>query len=74
MFIPGQGNRVKKSCGNKACKEIVIPAGDLAPKAEGVFSRGSSDQIVGHVFDGGEIGGSVIGADTALVIPEDHVP
>ena len=28
-----QGNRVKKSCGNKACKEIIVPAGDLAPKA-----------------------------------------
>jgi hypothetical protein len=28
---------------------------------------------VGHVFHGGEIGGSVIGANAALVIPEDHV-
>ena len=28
-----QGNRVKKSCGNKACQEIVVPGGDFAPKA-----------------------------------------
>jgi len=26
-----QGNRVKKSCGNKACQEIVVPGGDFAP-------------------------------------------
>ena len=28
---------------------------------------------MGHVFHGGEIGWSVLGADAAFVIPEDHV-
>jgi cytochrome d ubiquinol oxidase subunit I len=33
MHMVTQGNRVKKSCGNKACQEIVVPGGDFAPKA-----------------------------------------
>lgn len=28
---------------------------------------------MGHVFEGGEIGGSMIGADAAFVVAEDHV-
>ena len=68
-----QGNRVKKSCGDKACEEIVVPGGDFAPKAQGVFARSFSDQVVSHVFDGGEVGGGVFGADAAFVIAEDHV-
>jgi hypothetical protein len=31
---PAQGNRVKKSCGDEACKELVVPSSDLALKAE----------------------------------------
>ncbi|MBF0563301.1 MAG: hypothetical protein HQL37_15110 [Alphaproteobacteria bacterium] len=31
---PGlQGNRVKGSCGDKACKEVVVPGCDLAAEA-----------------------------------------
>ena len=25
-----QGNRVKESCGDEACEEVVVPGGDLA--------------------------------------------
>ena len=32
-----------------------------------------SDQVVGHVLDGGEVGRGVVGSDPALVIAEDHV-
>ena len=30
----GQGNRVKESCGEEACEEVVVPGGGFAPKAE----------------------------------------
>ncbi|MBF0561104.1 MAG: hypothetical protein HQL37_03600 [Alphaproteobacteria bacterium] len=30
---PSQGNRVKGSCGDKACKEVVVPGCDLAAEA-----------------------------------------
>src|SRR5438105_3028897 len=68
-----QGNRVKASGGEKACEEVVIPSGDLALEAEGVLARGVSDEVVGHVLYGGEVGRGVIGADAALVVAEDHV-
>ena len=29
-----QGNRVKKSCGDETCEELVVPSGDLALEAE----------------------------------------
>jgi type I restriction enzyme M protein len=29
-----QANRVKKSCGDEACEEFVVPSRDLAPKSE----------------------------------------
>jgi medium-chain acyl-[acyl-carrier-protein] hydrolase len=29
-----QGNRVKESCGEEACEEVVVPGGGFAPKAE----------------------------------------
>ena len=28
---------------------------------------------MGHVLDGGKVGGSVIGSDSAFVVAEDHV-
>jgi hypothetical protein len=34
---------------------------------------GSPDQVEGHVFDGGEVGWCVIGADAALVVAESHI-
>src|SRR5258706_608308 len=30
----GQGNRVKKSCGNETCEKVVVPGGDFAFGAE----------------------------------------
>ena len=38
-----QGNRVKKLCGDEACKEVVIPGGDFAAESEGILSPGSPD-------------------------------
>jgi hypothetical protein len=32
-----------------------------------------SEQVLGHVFDGGEIGRSVIGPNPTFIIAEDHV-
>ena len=29
-----QGNRVKESCGEEACEEVVVPGGSFAPKAK----------------------------------------
>ena len=30
----GQGNRVKESCGEEACEEVVVPGGGLASEAQ----------------------------------------
>jgi hypothetical protein len=38
-----QGNRVKESCGDEACEEVVIPGGDFAAESEGILSPGSLD-------------------------------
>jgi hypothetical protein len=29
-----QGNRVKESCGEEACEEVVVPGGGLASEAQ----------------------------------------
>src|SRR5215211_4084559 len=68
-----QGNRVNKSCGDEACEEVVVPSGDLAFESEAVFAGSFADQIESHVPQRCEIGGSVIGTDTAFVVAEDHV-
>lgn len=68
-----QGNRVKKSCGDEACEEVVVPCGDFAFESEAVFAWSFSYQIEGDVPESGEIGGSVTGADTAFIVAEDHV-
>src|ERR1700674_3810454 len=68
-----QGNRVNKSCGDEACEEVVVPCGDFAFEAQAVFSGSFPDQVEGHVLESCEIGGGVIGADTAFVVAEDHV-
>ena len=68
-----QGNRVKKSCGDEACKEVVVPCGDFALKTEGVLSGGPSDEVVGHVLEGGEVGRRIVGSNAAFVVAEDHV-
>ena len=64
---------MKKLCGDEACKEVVIPGGDFAAESEGILSPGSPDWVEGHVFDGGEVGWGVIGADAALVVAESHI-
>src|SRR5260370_39491170 len=68
-----QGNRVKNSCCDEACEEVVIPSGDFAAEAEGILAWGSSDQVGGHMLDGGEVGGCVIGADAAFVVAGSQV-
>src|SRR5208282_2862847 len=68
-----QVNRVKRSRGDEAREKVVIPCGDLAPAAQGVLAGNLSEQVMGYVFNGGEIGRGVIGPDAALVIAEDHV-
>ena len=68
-----QGNRVKESCGDEACEEIIIPCGDFAFETEAVFAGGFSDEIEGDVLERGEIGGRMIGADATFVVAEDHV-
>jgi hypothetical protein len=64
---------VKKSSGDEACEKVIIPGGDFASETEGVLARGSSDQVEGHVLDGGKVGRSVIGTDAAFVVAEIHV-
>jgi hypothetical protein len=54
-------------------QEIVVPSGDFAAESDGTFARGSSDEVEGHVFDGGEVGGCVIGTDPAFVVAENHI-
>ena len=68
-----QGNRVKNSSCDETCEEVVVPSGDFAFESEAIFAGGFSDQIEGHVSQRGEIGGGVVGADTAFVVAEDHV-
>jgi hypothetical protein len=51
----------------------LIPRGDFASEPEAVFAGGFSDQVVGHLLEGGEIGGSMVGADTAFVVAKDHI-
>jgi hypothetical protein len=40
-----------------------------------MLARGASDQdqVEGHVLDGGEVGGRVIGANAAFIVREIHV-
>ena len=52
---------MKKLCSDEACEEVIIPSGDFAAEAQGIFTGGSSDQVEGHVLDGDEVGWSVIG-------------
>ena len=64
---------MKESCRDEAGQEVVVPRGDFALEAEAVLAGRPADQVEGHVLDGGEIGGSVIGPNAAFVIAEDHV-
>ena len=65
-----QGNRAKNSCGYEACQEVVVPSGDFAPQTHGVFGGGSWHNVVGHVLDGGQVGGGVVRPHTAFVVAE----
>ena len=68
-----QGNRVKESCGDEACEELVVPCCDFALEAQRVLSWSSSDEVEGDVLYGGEIGWGMIGSDPAFVVAEDHI-
>src|SRR5271166_1720712 len=68
-----QGNRVNILRGDQACEKVVIPRGNLSPAAQGVLTGSLPEQVVSHVFKGGEISRGVIGPDAALVIAEDHI-
>src|ERR1700756_3852259 len=68
-----QGNRVKNSCGDETCEEIIVPSGHFALQPQAIFAWGSTDQVVGHVLERDEIGGSMIGAHAAFIVAEDHV-
>jgi hypothetical protein len=72
--IKTQGNRVKESSfRDEACEEVVVPCGGFALQAHGAFCGGVSHQVARHVFYRGEVGGSVILADAAFVVAENHV-
>jgi len=64
---------VNALCGDEAGEEVVVTGGDLAAETQCVLAKRLADQVVGHVFDGGEIGRRMIGSDPALVVAEDHV-
>ncbi|MBI1209743.1 MAG: transposase, partial [Azospirillum sp.] len=72
-WLRRQGNRVKKSSGDEACQEFVIPGSDFSSEAQGVLSGGLSDQVVGHVLESGDVGRCVVGTDAAIVVAEGHV-
>lgn len=59
--------------GKEACEEVFIPGGDHAAEAEGVFAGGLSDEVVGHVPDGGEVGRRMLATQPAFVGAEGHV-
>jgi hypothetical protein len=61
-----QGNRVKQSCGDETCEELIVPCGHFAFEAEAVFAGSFSDEVEGDVLDG-EIGGCVIGSEAATL-------
>ena len=51
---------MKGSAGiDEACEEIVIPGSDLASNAQRVFAGRFADQVMSHMLDGCEVGGSV---------------
>jgi hypothetical protein len=69
----GQGNRVKKSCRDQTCEEVIVPCCHLASQTQTISARSFSDQIMRNVLEGGEVGGSVISADAAFVVTKNHI-
>jgi hypothetical protein len=59
--------------GDEACEEVIVPGGDFTAQAQRILTGGGSQKVVGHVFDGGEVGGCVVGSHAALVVAEHHV-
>ena len=37
-LVGAQGNRVKNSCGDQTCEEVVVPSGDFSPEAQGILA------------------------------------
>src|SRR5215467_1224258 len=58
---------------DEACEEFVVPSGDFSTEPERILAGGSSDQVEGHMFNSGEVGRGMIGADAAFVVAEIHV-
>jgi hypothetical protein len=50
---------VKKSSGDQAYEELIVPGSNFAREGQGIFAGSPADQIVSHVLEGREIGGSV---------------
>jgi hypothetical protein len=63
---------VKISCRDEAREELIVPQGGFASRAELILSGRPSEQVIRHMFDGGEVRGGMIGSDPALVVAEDH--
>jgi len=54
-----QGNRVKESCGDEACEELIIQAATFSAEAgRESLPRSSSIQVEANVLDDGEVGGA----------------
>ncbi len=56
-----------------AVEEFVIPSGGMACEINGSLPFASPDEVQGHMLDGVEVGGRVVGSHPALVIAERHV-
>ena len=61
-----QGNRVKDSFLDEACKEVAVRCGGLTLATHGAFRGGVSHQLARPVFYRRKVGGSAILADAAF--------
>src|SRR4051812_34483905 len=68
-----QGDRANRLCCDEVGEVVVVPCGNLSPEAYGVLAGRSARQVQRHVFDGGEVGGGVVGSDAAFIVAEDHI-
>ncbi|MGO9359351.1 MAG: hypothetical protein ACLP1D_17105, partial [Xanthobacteraceae bacterium] len=48
-------------------------SGEISPGSEGMLAFSASDQVVGDVFDDGEVGRGFSGSHAALVVAHHHV-
>ena len=57
----------------EACETVIIPGVDFTTQTQLILALGGLQKVMGHVFNGGEVGGCVVGSHAALVDPEPHV-